>query len=333
MTRRGVWLTVVMSLATGCGAGEGSDSSFGGLSLGSSATAPATAGSTSAAGDDDTTAGDGAAEFGEIGDPQTGTGEPGMTGPNAEGELCNGEDDNLDGTVDEGFDDLTCGQGACLTTAPACVGGVPQQCIPLEPGVESCNGIDDDCDGVTDEDLQRPCSTACGEGVETCTAGAWGGCDAPQPQAEVCDVLDQNCDGLLDEGVANCRVSVHRSYSAATGEHFYTTDFNEAQCCGYAVENQNYYDIYAGSHPGLTGWYRCVKPSGLHLYTTSSTCEGTTVEGLMGYVSITELPGSTPLYRSFNGNNGDHLFTTSLAEHQGAVAGPYVDEGIVAYVW
>ena len=99
------------------------------------------------------------------------------------------------------------------------------------------------------------------------------------------------------------------------------------------MESANYYDIYAATHSGLTAWRRCLKANGKHFYTTSANCEGTTVEGVMGYVSTSELPGSTALYRSFNGNNGDHLFTTSLSEHQGAVAGNYQDEGIAAYVW
>ncbi|MDI7269421.1 MAG: MopE-related protein, partial [Myxococcota bacterium] len=70
------------------------------------------------------------------------------------------------------------------------------------PAAETCNGRDDDCDGATDESLSRPCSTACGAGVETCAGGAWTGCTARVPAAEeLCDgVVDDDCDGLTDEG-------------------------------------------------------------------------------------------------------------------------------------
>ena len=39
------------------------------------------------------------------------------------------------------------------------------------------------------------------------------------------------------------------------------------------------------------------------------------------------------LYRSWHTVTGDHFYTTSLAEHNAAVAGDYVDEGVACYVW
>jgi len=60
-------------------------------------------------------------------------------------EICNGVDDNCDGTIDEGFDKdgdgwTTCA-GDCNDVNPA-----------IHPGAtELCNGIDDNCNGVVDE--------------------------------------------------------------------------------------------------------------------------------------------------------------------------------------
>ncbi|MEM6991008.1 MAG: hypothetical protein AAF721_10935 [Myxococcota bacterium] len=145
---------------------------------------------------------------------------------------------------------------------------------------------------------------------------------------------DDNCDVALDEGLAGCRIGVHRSFNGSAGEHFYTTNLAEAMTPGFTLEFQDYYDIYAAEHAGLVGWYRCLKGNGKHFYTTSSTCEGQTVESLMGYVSTSEVPESTALYRLYSGSLGNHFYTTSAAERDNAVANlGYVFESVGCYVF
>jgi len=68
------------------------------------------------------------------------------------------------------------------------------------PSVEVCDGEDNDCDGATDEEVQRPCETACGTGIESCVEAAFGVCTARLPRDEVCDGLDNDCDGVVDDG-------------------------------------------------------------------------------------------------------------------------------------
>jgi len=99
------------------------------------------------------------------------------------GELCDGEDDDCDTMVDEGFDFMTdplncgmcgnqcrflnadgaCVEGACEMTA--CLDGFVD--LDDEPGCEyacpvfpttgeMCNGFDDDCDGEVDEPAELP---------------------------------------------------------------------------------------------------------------------------------------------------------------------------------
>jgi hypothetical protein len=73
-------------------------------------------------------------------------------------EICNGLDDNCDGTFDEA---CTCEMGttqACGTNVGTCTFGMQSctgtgwtTCTGTAPVTESCNGLDDDCDGEPDE--------------------------------------------------------------------------------------------------------------------------------------------------------------------------------------
>jgi hypothetical protein len=99
-------------------------------------------------------------------------------------ETCNGEDDDCDGTCDDGFAccsgvteacTTSCGTTGSRVCSTACTWG---SCAP--PG-EVCNGADDDCDGACDEDFDcragevQCCSS--GTAFQVCTAScSWGAC-------------------------------------------------------------------------------------------------------------------------------------------------------------
>jgi hypothetical protein len=130
-----------------------------------------------------------------------------------EEEDCDGEDNDCDGVADndttlEGDPCGYSGTGACKLGAWACrnqeyvCGPNAQGEGPTYPQNEACDNVDNDCDGSKDEELYRPCSTACGQGVESCSSGNWVGCTARQPQTEVCDTIgmDEDCDGQVNEG-------------------------------------------------------------------------------------------------------------------------------------
>lgn len=54
---------------------------------------------------------------------------------------------------------ITCGEGACEITVPACLEGRPNTCTPDPPNPEICNGRDDDCNEVIDDEDADGCLT------------------------------------------------------------------------------------------------------------------------------------------------------------------------------
>src|SRR3990172_2510596 len=69
-------------------------------------------------------------------------------------EVCNNEDDDCDGPIDDGIADVVSGTdvGACQVERQSCVSG---QMTVVQPGIgpvtEACDGEDNDCDGINNE--------------------------------------------------------------------------------------------------------------------------------------------------------------------------------------
>ena len=106
-------------------------------------------------------------------------------------EVCNGRDDNCDGTVDEGFD----GDGDGYTT---CKGDCDDADAGKSPGAsEVCDGVDNDCDELIDEGLDGDGDgyLTCGDPADCNDADA----DVNPLGTEVCNGRDDNCDGVVDE--------------------------------------------------------------------------------------------------------------------------------------
>jgi len=134
-------------------------------------------------------------------------------------ETCNGQDDDCDGAMDEGF---SLGEPCDSSDSDQCKKGtytcadseLENECVneTAMNVTETCNGQDDDCDGTVDEDfptLGDSCdgtdADSCKNGSFQCAAdGASATCqnDAPA-MVETCNGLDDDCDGAVDEGVKN----------------------------------------------------------------------------------------------------------------------------------
>ncbi|MBA2699046.1 MAG: VWA domain-containing protein, partial [Nocardioidaceae bacterium] len=120
-------------------------------------------------------------------------------------EVCNGLDDDCDGTVDEGTDGADCSTN-CGTGATVCMNGTISCTSTTQPTDDTCDNNDDDCDGSIDEDYvssgacgQGPPATVC-MGVEQCVAGVET-CVGEPVGVESCNCDDDDCDTRVDENV------------------------------------------------------------------------------------------------------------------------------------
>ncbi len=150
-------------------------------------------------------------------------------------ELCNGNDDDCNGLVDDALrpeTDVrfgqTCGQetvpaskvgiGVCTHGKTACPAGAIICAGATGPSPEECDGKDNDCNGTVDDGshLFAICQSTdnprligeCRPGVNACVNGRMdlSRClGEVKPTSEVCDGKDNDCDGETD---VNCGISV-----------------------------------------------------------------------------------------------------------------------------
>jgi hypothetical protein len=224
-------------------------------------------------------------------------------------ELCNGTDDDCDGTVDEGCtvftffrdqDGDTYGDPGNTTTSvnpipPAGYVTVNGDCndnnAAIHPGAtEICNGIDDNCNASIDEGVkntyyadadgdtygnpsstQLACSPPAGfvSNNTDCNDGSAG---VHPGAAEVCNGIDDNCNALIDEGVKNTY------FADADGDSYGNPSSTQLACSppsGFVSNNTDCNDNNAAVNPSATEVCNG----------TDDDCDGTTDEGCGGCVN------------------------------------------------
>lgn len=130
-------------------------------------------------------------------------------------------------------------------------------------------------------------------------------------------------------GSQNTTIPIYRFTSNAS--HLYTTSYTEGASVGYKLDLTGWHDFPGNYNPNYVPEYRCYrKGSSDHFISSDSRCEGTTSEGIIGYVSPSPASGLVTLYRFRNPGAGQHLVTTNYTE--GSSASGYVYEGVLGYV-
>ncbi len=160
-----------------------------------------------------------------------------------EKEVCDGQDNDCDGSIDENLanccqpgETKKCGSdvGECKSGIQKCDAGKWTACEgDVGPKEEVCDGKDNDCDGQidnikkTNKPLQRKCYTgpkntrnkgACKDGVQFCNSGKWGPCqNEVLPEKELCNGKDDDCDGQIDNIAGTNNPLKRNCYSGPSG--------------------------------------------------------------------------------------------------------------------
>ncbi len=175
----------------------------------------------------------------------------------ATAEICNGEDDNCNGIIDDGLSSAACdGDGdGCMDGLSGCSGGSPT-CTDAAPVAGTA------CDGP-DPDTVADGTLTCVGDVLVCE----GDCVV---MTETCDRTDQNCNGIVDDdgacdvGGVTCtsRQNAGRVYQFCTvpgGGYSYDDALSYCEDRGYdlvRIADSAEHDFIAMHIGGMSWWSR-----------------------------------------------------------------------------
>jgi hypothetical protein len=122
-----------------------------------------------------------------------------ITPPATSDAICDGLDEDCDGTSDEDFVPSGLCTGYCRTTA-RCVDATEICGDPISSLDIVCDGVDEDCDASIDEDyIPYTCGVGGCTRMSTCIAGIED-CIEGGPAPEICNGSDDDCDDVIDNG-------------------------------------------------------------------------------------------------------------------------------------
>ena len=201
---------------------------------------------------------------------------------NTPNEVCNGIDDDCDGSIDEGVqnnyyadtdgDGYGAGTATAACTAPAGFVATNTDCnstnAAVYPGAtEICNSIDDDCDTQIDEGLTftnyyadtdadgygaGTATNACAQpvGFVTSNTDCNNSNSAVNPGAtEICNSIDDDCDTQIDEGLT---FTNYYADADADGYGAGTATNACAQPVGFVTSNTDCNNSNSAVYPGAT---------------------------------------------------------------------------------
>lgn len=168
--------------------------------------------------------------------------------PNTQDEVCNGFDDDCDGSEDEGFNiGLSCSEtnGVCdFDGVQVCNQNGEVVCEPSANSdcAELCNGIDDNLNGSVDENV--PPGAICEAGVGACIRQGRLRCtNGGTPQAEmlcdaipglgsreICNGITDDCDDAVDENVQEVGQPCSTGVNNACGPGLYDCQSGTLVC-------------------------------------------------------------------------------------------------------
>ena len=172
-------------------------------------------------------------------------------------DVCDGQDNDCDGTADNGCDDDEdgwCDSSIECFPGPACPNGCGDcndeiGSAGINPGAaEICDGVDNNCDESTDEgcddDGDGYCDAAlgCGASVPALCSKGCDDCDDTKPGVnagaiELCNGIDDTCDGVIDEDFALAEAcQVGQGECVATGTQVCAPDGSGVICSGVPGE-------------------------------------------------------------------------------------------------
>lgn len=130
--------------------------------------------------------------------------------------------------------------------------------------------------------------------------------------------------------------NLYRYYNSTSGDHFYTTDFNELGngALGYTYEWVQCTIDHSSNASNIPFYRYYNSTTGTHFYTTdtSEVPAGFHFEKIQGWVYANNVTGTmAPLYRYYNTANGMYFYTTNYNE-LGAGGAGYVFQKVQCFV-